>query len=268
MTADAWDPAQYERFREERQQPFYDLLKLVLPHKGMRVLDLGCGTGELTRALHRHVKAAATLGLDSSEAMLARANELHDKGLSFRKGRIEDIDDRGAWDLVLSNAALHWVDDHPALLSRLTNALAAGGQLAVQMPANQDHASHVVAEALAKEKPFASALGNAGPRQHVLPLERYAELLSALGYRQQSVHMQVYTHRLPSHEGVIEWVKGALLTDLRQRLGEDLYATFLARYRERLLPLLEDKRPYLYTFKRVFLWAHLDSSVRDFMTIV
>ena len=150
---DAWDPQQYERFREQRHQPFYDLLKLVLPKAGMRILDLGCGTGELTREMHRHFKAAVTVGVDSSEAMLAKTTGLVEPGLSFQRGTIEESG--GEWDLVLSNAALHWVDDHKGVLARLTRAISAGGQLAIQMPANQDHASHVTADAIAKEEPFA-----------------------------------------------------------------------------------------------------------------
>lgn len=253
--SDAWDPQQYDRFREERQQPFYDLLKLVVPNKGMRVLDLGCGTGELTREMHRQLKARSTVGVDSSAAMLAGATELREPGLSFRRGLIEETAEEGAFDLVLSNAALHWVDDHRRILGRLAGALAPGGQLAVQMPANQDHPTHAVADALAREEPFAGPLGGVGARQHVLPVEAYAPLLARLGFQSQSVRLQVYLHRLPSREGVLEWVKGAMLTDMKKRLNDELYEHFLARYRERLLPLLVDEKPYLYTFKRIFLWA-------------
>lgn len=244
---DSWDPSQYDRFREERQQPFYDLLKLVLARKTMRIVDLGCGTGELTREMHRHFKAASTLGIDSSESMLARAAEVNEPGVTFARGNLEDV--AGEFDLVLSNAALHWVDDHASVLAKLTQSVATGGQLAIQMPANQDHPSHVVASALAQE------MTGEGVRQYVLPVERYAVVLHALGYRKQSVHMQVYAHRLPTRIGVVEWVKGAMLTDLRKRMTESDYAKFLDEYIARLLPQLEDTKPYLYTFKRIFLWA-------------
>ena len=72
-TDDTWDPDQYERFRDERTRPFLDLLAMVRPVPGGRAVDLGCGTGELTRWLHRHVGAAETLGIDSSPVMLERA---------------------------------------------------------------------------------------------------------------------------------------------------------------------------------------------------
>lgn len=62
---DAWNPDQYERFRDERRQPFFDLLALVQRRPSMRVLDLGCGTGVLTRTLHRELLADETLGIDN-----------------------------------------------------------------------------------------------------------------------------------------------------------------------------------------------------------
>src|SRR2546427_796028 len=54
---DAWNPDQYARFRAERSQPFFDLLGLVRARPGMRVVDLGCGTGELTAEMHRRLTA-------------------------------------------------------------------------------------------------------------------------------------------------------------------------------------------------------------------
>jgi trans-aconitate methyltransferase len=67
---DTWDPRQYDKFEREREQPFYDLLALVHRSTGMRVVDLGCGTGKLTRVLHERLDARETIGLDRSEKML------------------------------------------------------------------------------------------------------------------------------------------------------------------------------------------------------
>ena len=75
MTTDSWNPDQYLKFADERAQPFFDLLELVVPVPGGDVVDLGCGTGELTARLHDHSQAGTTLGIDSSEAMLAEASQ-------------------------------------------------------------------------------------------------------------------------------------------------------------------------------------------------
>jgi len=250
-----WKPDQYNRFRAERMQPLLDLVALVRPRPGMRVVDLGCGTGETTRLVHERLAAGDTLGLDSSETMLAASAAHAMPGLRFARGDIADFDADGAYDLVFSNAALHWLPDHPALFTRLARALAPDGQLAVQMPYNFEHPSHTVAAAIAREAPFATALGGFAVEHPVATPEAYAVLLHRLGFREQHVRLQVYGHILPARDDVIEWVKGTLLTAYERRLSAERFAEFMERYRERLLPALDPARPYFYPFKRLLLWA-------------
>lgn len=253
--ASTWDPRQYNRFRAERQQPFQDLLALIRPRPGMRVVDLGCGTGELTRILHERLAAADTLGLDSSETMLAESAAQQVRGLRFARADIAAFEAVNVYDLVFSNAALHWLPDHPSLFALLTAALAPAGQLAVQMPYNFDHPSHVVAAALARQEPFRAALGGFAIERPVLAPEAYATLLYGLGYGAQHVRLHVYAHVLPARDDVIEWVRGTLLTEYQRRLPEALWPRFLARYREMLLPELDPAQPHFYPFKRLLLWA-------------
>jgi len=252
-----WDPDQYNRFRAERQQPLLDLLALVRPRPEMRVVDLGCGTGETTRLVHERLAARDTLGIDSSETMLAKSAAYATPGLRFARGDIAAFAAPGEYDLVFSNAALHWLPDHPALFARLTAALRPEGQLAVQMPANFDQPTHVVAAAVAAEEPFRSALGGFAVGRPVHAPEAYAALLHQLGYREQIVRLQVYAHVLPARDDVIEWVKGSLLTEYERRMPADLWPRFLARYRERLLPELDVARPFFYPFKRILIWGTL-----------
>lgn len=253
----SWDPAQYDRFRAERQQPALDLLALVRPRPAMRVVDLGCGTGEITRIVHERLAARDTLGLDSSATMLAESAKHAAPGLRFARGDIAEFSATAECDLIFSNAALHWLPDHPALFARLAAALTAGGQLAVQMPFNFDHPSHTVAAAIAREEPFVAALGGHAIDHPVLDPAVYAALLHRLGFGSQHVRMQVYAHLLPARDEVIEWVKGTLLTDYQRRLPAGLFPSFLERYRERLLVQLDATRPYFYPFKRLLIWAQM-----------
>ena len=253
--ADAWNPGQYERFRKEREQPFHDLLALVEPRAAMRVVDLGCGTGDLTLVLHQKLAARETLGLDSSAVMLAKAPSA--PGLRFEPGDIDEFAPEAAFDLVFSNAALHWVSDHPALLGRLRRAVAPGGQIAVQMPMTDGHPSHQTAFELARTPEFRRKLRGFDRRAPLLDPDRYSAWLYRLGFVRQHVRVQVYTHLLDSREQVIEWVRGALLTDYEKRLTTADWQRFLQRYREMLLPQLEDARPFLYTYPRIVFWGSL-----------
>jgi len=188
----------------------------------------------------------------SAEEALVQAGARFDGGgLRFEQGDIADFQPSGAYDVVFSNAALHWVPDHPTLLRRLTAGLRPGGQIAVQVPANHDHLSHWVARAVAEELFRADAL----PPSPVLTPEAYAGLLDDLGYGEQVVRLAVYGHHLPSRDDVVEWVSGSTLTPLRARLDEAGWQRFLTRYRQALLPQLSDARPFFYTFKRILLWA-------------
>ena len=245
----SWDPAQYEKFRIERRQPFLDLLALVERRPGLRVLDLGCGTGELTRTLHDELGAATTLGLDSSEEMLRKSERYRSDSLRFERGEIETFQTNEQWDLIFSNAALHWVADHDKVLERLTGFLAPNGQLAIQMPANDEHASHRTAAAVA------SRFGIEPRHDPLLTPERYATLLHRLGYRRQIVRVQIYGHELPRSRDVVEWVKGALLTDYERQLTPADYQRFLEEYERDLIAEIWDTAPYFYTYKRILMWA-------------
>jgi trans-aconitate 2-methyltransferase len=257
-TLDTWDPRQYDKFNREREQPFYDLLALIRPRPGMRVVDLGCGTGKLTRVLHNRLDARETTGIDRSDKMLEPARaQAQPHGMRFETGTIEGFAGNGSgpFDVIFSNAALHWVGDHDALIPHLTSRLAPGGQLAFQVPAQHEDATHLTADAIADTEPFRTALG-AWHRVHAVQTpDRYARLLYRSGFADPNVRLIVYPHVLPSRDAVVEWMKGTLLTEYARHLPDDLFADFVEAYRARLLPQLEASQPYFFPFKRILCWG-------------
>jgi trans-aconitate 2-methyltransferase len=248
-----WDPRQYSKFADERRRPFVELLALLQPTRGGRVADLGCGPGPLTVELHSALQAAETVGVDNSPAMLAEAAAVAGGGVRFEHIDLATWDGDGTvWDAIVASASLHWLPDHEAVLARWAAALSPVGQLAVQVPSNPDHPSHLligeVANDLGLDVP-------PDPLLNVLPVQRYAELLDELGFAQQHVRLQVFGHRLPATADVVEWTKGTALLRVRQAVPPDAYDAFVDEYRRRLVDALGDRSPYFYAFKRILFVA-------------
>jgi trans-aconitate 2-methyltransferase len=200
---------------------------------------------------------AETVGIDSSARMLERSAPYVGDGVRFEPADIARYEPDGELDIVFSNAALHWLPDHRRLYARLRGWLRPGGQLAVQVPDNMRAATHRVAAEVGREPRFAPSLAGQDRRGELLTAEEYAVLLYELGFERQTVQRRIYTHLLPGREDVVEWFRGSLLTEYERHLDPETFAAFLARYREVLLPQLDDNRPYLLPFPRLLMWGRL-----------
>jgi trans-aconitate 2-methyltransferase len=246
-----WDPKQYEQFAAERYAPFEDLARLISVRLGLRVIDLGCGTGELTRRLAEMLPESDVLGIDSSGEMLEQARALEQPGLRFDQQAVEDVD--GEWDLVFSHAALQWVENHASLIPRLFSLVAPGGQIAVQMPSNFSHPTHVFIDETADIEPFKEALGGGGlawsRKPPVLSIESYADMLFAEGATDISVFEKVYPHILEDSNALLDWMAGTALVPYMAHLPAELHGPFVERYRSRLRERFPSK-PVFFGFRR------------------
>jgi trans-aconitate 2-methyltransferase len=254
-----WNPEKYHQFKKERSAPFEDLFHLVRARPGLEVIDLGCGTGELTLQLAERLPESRVLGIDSSPEMLERAVSNQHAGLRFEQGLIQEVD--GEWDLVFSNAAIHWVDDHPSLLPRLLYLVRPGGQLVVQMPSNHTHPAHLLILETAQEEPFRQALGGWTRTSPVLPIDAYAELLYRNDCRDITVFEKVYPHLLEDAGALADWTSGTALVPYFERLERDLRDRFMDRYRQRLRERFPES-PVFYGFRRTLFAATRGISTR------
>ncbi|HYF49702.1 MAG TPA: methyltransferase domain-containing protein [Planctomycetota bacterium] len=247
----AWDPELYHKFQAERFLPFEDLLGLIKVRPGMSVIDLGCGTGELTRRVADHLPESRVLGIDSSPQMLEKATAQARAGLTFELRPIQEVS--GPYDLVFSHAAIQWVDDHERLIPRLLSLVKPGGQLAVQLPSNHKHVTQTLLEEIAAGEPFAAALNGWRKSFPVLEVERYAELLYAAGGRELTVFAKIYPHVLADADAIADWTSGTALVPYFERLSA-LKDEFLKRYRQRLKEVYPNT-PVFFGFKRILFAA-------------
>lgn len=256
-----WDPKQYHKFQAERSAPFFDLLALVEKRPNLKVVDLGCGTGELTRQLADALPDSTVTGLDSSAQMLdaaraasyAGANPSTSLRASLRFERGDQSALTGEWDLIFSNAALQWSENHAELIPRLYRLLAPGGQIAVQVPSNHHHISHQIYRETASQEPFQSILKGFQRYAPVLSIDDYARLFFACGAEEIIVFEKVYAHVLEDSDAVVEWISGTALVPYFERLGEHK-EEFINAIRAKMRGALPD-RPVFYPFRRTLFSA-------------
>jgi len=248
-----WNPELYHKFQAERSAPFYDLLALVDVRPNLKVVDLGCGTGELTRQLADKLPNSRVTGLDSSPQMLdaARAASHSSSNLVFVQGDQSTL--TGEWDLIFSNAALQWSENHAELIPYLYGKLAPGGQIAVQIPSNHNHISHQVYRQTANEEKFKSILNGFQRYAPVLPIDDYARLLFDCGAGDIVVFEKIYAHVLEDSDAVVEWISGTALVPYFERLGGHKDA-FVQSIREKMHAAMPGC-PVFYPFRRTLFSA-------------
>jgi trans-aconitate 2-methyltransferase len=256
MPMSDWNPILYAKFESERMRAARDLLAQVPLASADLVYDLGCGPGNSAELLLRRFPGARTVGLDTSDAMLARAR------LRARQARFvkQDIarwapDDRP--DLIFANAALQFLPDHDQLFPRLVSYLAPGGVLAAQMPNTARESSHALMRMIAAEGPWSSRLVPIAKTQPLIAgYDEYYEWLRPVASR-VDVWMTTYVHPVDGPPGIADWFAGSALQPFLERLNDEERCEFLARYRAGLkdaYPVQSDGKTLL-AYPRLFLVA-------------
>jgi trans-aconitate 2-methyltransferase len=246
-----WNPDLYHKFQSERSAPFNDLLALVDARPHLKVVDLGCGTGELTRQLADALPDSAVTGLDSSQEMLDKAASFSRPSLVFVKGDQSTL--TGEWDLIFSNAALQWSENHTELIPYLYGKLAPGGQIAVQVPSNHHHISHRIYRQTASEEMFKFILNGYQRYAPVLKIDDYANILFQCGAEDILVFEKIYPHVLENSDAVVDWISGTALVPYFERLGKHKDA-FVQSIREKMRIAMPDS-PVFYPFRRTLFSA-------------
>ena len=219
-----WDPAAYLAFDDHRARPLHDLLARVTAVAPRRVVDLGCGPGNLTALLAARWPGAVVEAIDSSAEMVDAARA---RGIDARWGDVVDWTPAPDTDVVVTNAVLQWVPQHRKLLPRWLAALPRGAELAMQVPGNFGAPSHTLVRELAARR----GLQLRGEGSVAEPAE-YAALLAATGA--VDVWETTYLHPLTGPDPVLEWISSTALRPVRDALDDEAYASFRAELAPRL----------------------------------
>jgi trans-aconitate 2-methyltransferase len=256
MSRHTWDPERYLTYADERARPFADLLSRVAATEVERVVDLGCGPGNLTAMLAQRWPGADVLGLDSSPEMVDRARASGAPGARFEVADLREWESDRPVDVLVSNATLQWVPGHLDLLPRLVAQVAPGGWFAFQVPGNFAEPSHVLLRELASGERFREyAEGAARPDSH--GPTTYLEKLLDVGCRVDAWET-TYLHLLEGEDPVFTWVSGTGARPVLQALPDEARRDFEAEYK-RLLREAYPPGPHgtVLPFRRVFVVAHV-----------
>lgn len=254
-----WDPGQYERYADERGRPFIELVDRIEHARRdigppAYVVDLGCGPGTLTRTFADRWPGAQVLGVDSSTDMIeAAARHAVPGRLTFALGDIAQWAANRSVDVIVANAALHWVPGHVDLIAGLAGGLTAGGVLAFQVPDNFTEPSHLLLRDLRQSPRWRDQVGADADRgAGVERPDRYLRALVDAGL-EPDVWQSEYLQVLPGDDAVLEWTKGTALRPVLARLDPAEQAEFLTDYGA-ALRVAYPQEPFgtLFPFRRTF----------------
>jgi trans-aconitate 2-methyltransferase len=271
-----WDPDLYHRFRRYRAEPFEAILarlenggaeQRLVDRTVDRIVDLGCGTGENTAELARRFAGCTMVGMDSSPAMIDRALKLREglepalrERLSFVLGDIREFnpkhDPSREYSMIFSNAALQWLSEHREIFTRCFEALAPGGRLVVQVPANDHETAQVTLDAMAHEEPWRAALaGVKPPSATVAAPEVYDRMLAEIGFYRIDCYYHTFHHPMSSPAEIVEWCRATVLRRYVDLLDPALREPFVEALTARLERAYATRGPLTFNFRRLFIWA-------------
>jgi len=238
-----WDAAEYAANSVVQQQWARDLLARLSLRGDERVLDVGCGDGKVTAEIARAIPRGTVVGADASAEMIAFAREKFPPAQQANL-RFEICDARrigeltrpaGGFDVVFSNAALHWVDDHQAVLRGASALLKPGGRLLVSCGGKGN--AHDVFLALRPEmrrkRWWEFFRGMTMPYFFYAPAD-YRRWLPEHGFKIQQLELAPRSAVYAGEAGFATWLRTTWLP-FTQRVPEALREEFIAAVTQRYL---------------------------------
>ena len=250
-----WDPKQYLKFSGHRLRPAVDLL-LRIPDFAVRsAADLGAGAGNVTKQLRERWPDAAVTAVEGSAEMVA-AGKRAAPDIVWQQHDLVSWNPAQQYDLIYSNAALHWLPDHARLFPALMQKVEPGGVLAVQMPRNFTAPSHLLIAETALNGPWRSKLEHLATPPPVHGPAFYHGLLAAMSDN-IDIWETEYLQVLEGENPVKEWTKGTWLTRYMDVLEGPDKAAFEAAYGERIAKAYpkSSSGQTLFPFRRLFMVA-------------
>ncbi len=255
-TPNQWDPDDYDGGHGFVSEYGADVVDLLDPEPGERVLDLGCGTGHLTAEIADAVgETGAVVGVDRSAEMVGEARADY-PDLAFVEADAREFSATEPFDAVFSNAALHWIPDQDAVTGRVADLLRPGGRYVAELggAGNVERIVGAVVEACARRD------REARPPWYFPTVGEHAAVLEQHGF--EVTYARLFdrpTDLEGGADGLREWL-GMFGDSLLSDLSPDDREAVLADVEERLRPEMYDHGSETWTadYRRLRFVARLD----------
>ena len=207
-----------------------------------RILDVGCGDGKVTAEVAHALPDGEIMGADSSAEMIRFARATFPKSthpnLSFQVMDARQLHGREPFDVIFSNAALHWVDDHPAFLRGAAACLKPGGRLIVSCGGKGNAQDVFLAlRSVLRRKQWRGYFRNLKAPYFFHRPEDYEKWFPRFGFTPRLVRLAEKPAVFPGREGLASWLRTTWLP-YTQRVPEaerdgfiaDVVEVFAARH--------------------------------------
>lgn len=229
-----------------------------LPLKGNEmILDLGCGDGILTEKLSGLVPNGKVKGIDSSIGMIQTARKIKRPNLEFIQMDINTMDFKNEFDIIYSNAALHWVKNHHRLLEKSYAALKNRGVILWEFggDGNCSNFFKVVCNEIKKDK-YVQYFSDFEWPWFMPTKSQYEELISAICFTAFTVTEINKDKYFPSSDAMINWIDQPSIVPFLERVPHELKTSFRnGIIKEMLGRTLQQDGTYFETFRRIKVYA-------------
>lgn len=222
------------------------------------ILDLGCGDGVLTQILSSKVPRGKVIGIDASKSMIDTAIEIREENLEFRVMNINDMNFKEKFDLIFSNAALHWVKDHKELFYKCNNALKDGGRIRFNFAGhgNCKNFFEVVKE-IAKDEAYNAYFKDFEWPWYMPSINEYKELAKeVIVFKNINIYEENADRYFQNEEEIIGWIDQPSIVPFISILPENMKQEFRDKVVKEMLERTKQKDgSYFETFRRINILA-------------
>lgn len=227
MSIHVWQTDLYDKKLDYVYELGKDVVDLLSPKRGEKILDLGCGTGELAHEISKH--GATVIGMDLSTQMIDSAKRKYPE-INFFVGDAESFKLDEQVDAVFSNAALHWMTKPEKVIKCVWDALKPGGRFVAEFGGQGNVETVIKATSQVLDKDYDIDASKLNP-WYFPSIAQYSTLLEQQGFRvTYAVHFDRPTKMKDGDNGLNLWLTG---------LADDFFKGFSVQEKKNVISKIE-----------------------------